>query len=124
DLIQAIYGEKNLACDEPTKVLKEMSIQKMLKAAEENEDPQPSLEILIQAENMQDKCEASLKSLTGVKVSHIKIKQYEKYDVTPELMIDGCNNEMEIFSFPFEDESLFDEGSLEFSDSQDDEISM
>ncbi|KAH9288949.1 hypothetical protein KI387_033066, partial [Taxus chinensis] len=63
----------------------------------------------------------------------------EKYDGTLELMVDGCNNEMEIFSFPFEDEdsfhdeeiearsleasedeALFDEGSIECSDSQDD----
>ncbi|KAH9324920.1 hypothetical protein KI387_005098, partial [Taxus chinensis] len=82
-----------------------------------------------------DKREADLEALTNVKVGHIEIKPYEKYNAILELMIDRCDNEMDIFSFPFadensihdeeiegrifeafEDESLFDEGLLECID--------
>ncbi|KAH9294690.1 hypothetical protein KI387_038278, partial [Taxus chinensis] len=74
-------------------------------------------------------------------VGHFEIKKYEKYDVPLDLMIDGCNDEMELFSFPFEEEDSFhdeeietrsfeafedeaplDEGLIECSDSQDNEV--
>ncbi|KAH9321897.1 hypothetical protein KI387_016536, partial [Taxus chinensis] len=78
------------------------------------EDPEISLEILIQATSLQDKHEAGMEALTiGAKVGHIEIKKYEKYDTTLELMIDGCNNEMKIFSFPFEDEDYFHDEKIE-----------
>ncbi|KAH9320677.1 hypothetical protein KI387_015316, partial [Taxus chinensis] len=39
--------------------------------------------------------------------------QDEKYDTALELMVDGCNDEMEIFSFPFEDEESFHDEEIE-----------
>ncbi|KAH9313696.1 hypothetical protein KI387_022323 [Taxus chinensis] len=76
------------------------------------------------------------------RISFSEVLQNEEYDfVSLELMVDGYNDEMEIFSFPFaeedyfhdeeieeisfetfEDEALFDEGSVECSNSQDDEV--
>ena len=76
-----------------------------------------------------------------MKIDHVEIKQDEKSDVPPEPILDGCNDEMEVFSFPFEEEDSFhdeeikarsfeafeaeaplDKGVIECSNSQDDEV--
>ncbi|KAH9325867.1 hypothetical protein KI387_006045, partial [Taxus chinensis] len=78
--------------------------------------------------------------LDDFQVSYVEKNQYGKYDAPPNLIIDGCNDEMEIFSFPFEEEDSFhdeeieersfeafkaevplEKGVIECSDSQDDE---
>ncbi|KAH9292294.1 hypothetical protein KI387_042517, partial [Taxus chinensis] len=63
--------------------------------------------------NLQDKHESDLKALTSVKVGHVEIKQDEKYDAPPEPMVDGCNDEIEVFSFPFEEEDSFHDEEIE-----------
>ncbi|KAH9289394.1 hypothetical protein KI387_033511, partial [Taxus chinensis] len=61
----------------------------------------------MQAMNLEDQHEADLEASTNVKVGHIEINLDEKYDVPLELMVDGYNDEIEIFSFPFEEEESF-----------------
>ncbi|KAH9293082.1 hypothetical protein KI387_041714, partial [Taxus chinensis] len=58
-------------------------------------------------------------------VGHIEIRKDETYDSALEIMIDGCNTEMEIFSFPFEDEESSHDEEIEergFETSKDEAI--
>ncbi|KAH9329193.1 hypothetical protein KI387_001301, partial [Taxus chinensis] len=74
-------------------------------------------------------------------VSHFETNQDEKFDVPPEPMVDGYNDEIKVFYFPseeedsfhdeeivarsheaFEDEAPLDKGLIECSDSQDNEL--
>ncbi|KAH9299403.1 hypothetical protein KI387_031085, partial [Taxus chinensis] len=59
--------ETNPVYNEPSNNEKEMFVQELLRAAEETEDLELSLELLMQATNLQYKCEAD------VKVGHIEI---------------------------------------------------
>ncbi|KAH9318086.1 hypothetical protein KI387_019855 [Taxus chinensis] len=141
DLNHAIHGGTRPSCDEPTKGSKEQSVQDILRATEETENLELSLELLIQAMNLQDKHESNLEASTSANIGHVEIKRDEKFDVPPKPIVDGHNNKMDLFSFPFEEEDSFhdeeiearsfdafeakaplDKGVIECNDSQNDEV--
>ncbi|KAH9325139.1 hypothetical protein KI387_005317, partial [Taxus chinensis] len=40
-------------------------------------------------------------------MGYVEINKEEKYVTPPEPMVDGCNDEIKVFSFPFEEEESF-----------------
>ncbi|KAH9309462.1 hypothetical protein KI387_037373, partial [Taxus chinensis] len=90
-----IEGKTKPVYNETSNIGKESSIQQILREVEETKDPELSLELLMQAMNLRDKREYDLKASINVNVGHVEVKQDEKYDVSPEIIVNGYNDEME-----------------------------